>query len=89
MTQPLEYYVKTNIPVIADFENEYGEELQSLSPVEKLLFIKELSADLYDAGLPTFNLRTEDLLRMCQRLSTELLEDSDVVGLLKALVNSL
>ncbi len=86
IVNPIGYYIDTNIPVIKELERRYGSELQELTNNQKMFLISELSQELdinYEYEHP---LEIYDLSR---NLKGGLSEETDMVALLKALVNSL
>ncbi|AKG21259.1 hypothetical protein IJ00_08070 [Calothrix sp. 336/3] len=83
--KPIGYYVDTKIPVVGEIEQRYGSMLQKISQGEKIYLAFHLCGNLEDSH-PDARYRIENI---CEQIDEHLSEESDVIGLLKALVNSL
>lgn len=79
-------YIDTNIPVIATMEQKYGSMLQRLTNEQKIFLIFSVSQELEENYL---KVHPDEMYELSHRLSREITEEGDAIGLLKALVNAL
>lgn len=84
--KPIGYYIDTKIPLIGEMEQSFGSCLQGLTKEQKIYLVFNLAGNLEDSFPYVHPANIEEL---CSKINKEISEESDAIGLMKALVNSL